>query len=390
MRQATFPIRKITKRGSVFYSIYVPPYLSPSGKKTYQYFSTRADAERRRSELLASTRTESKLTTLSNAQITDATRALERLAEAGIELSLDRAIELALPVLKSAGRQITIDQLLSDFASAKANDWSDASKRAFNTSAKTFLRRWSGHLASTIDSDALESWYTTTFASSGYRAHEVRTIRPAFSWAVRRKLLAESPYSRMESVRVRRKPITIYSPDEASRLMHACSADCCAAFALLLFAGIRPKELTRLTWGHIRDGYIHITADIAKTQQVRNVEIEPTLEAWLASTGKHNPDEPVCPPDWIRRARATRATAGVHSLPDTPRHSYASYHYVHHKDVATLKANLGHAPGSDTLFIHYRAAATPRDAERYWSILPQSRYDSTSALSLPSDLRATS
>lgn len=334
------------------------------------YFSTRAEAEVKRGELLAATRTESKITELSNAQVRDAQRALERLAEAGLELTLDKAIELALPVLKASGRQMTVDQLLSDFAAAKANDWSAASKRSFATSAKTFLKRWSGHMVSTIDPDDLDAWYTATFASSGYRAHEVRTIRPAFSWAVRRKILKESPFSRMEGIRVKRKPIIIYTPDETARLMVACPMDARAAFALLLFAGIRPKELTRLTWGNIRDGYIHVTADIAKTQQVRNVEIEPTCAAWLASTGTHAPDEPICPPDWVRRARAIRAAAGVHSQPDTPRHSYASYHYAAHKDVATLKANMGHAPNSDTLFIHYRAAATPADAARYWAILP--------------------
>lgn len=373
MRQATFSIRKVIQNGYTFYAIYIPAYLSSTGKKHYQYFGTKAEAERRRAELIASTRTESKLTTLSNAQITDATRALERLAEAGIDLTLDRAIELALPVLRSSGRKITVDQLFLDFAAAKANDWSDASKRAFATSAKTFLRRWSGTLISTIDSDELETWYNATFASSGYRAHEVRTIRPAFSWAVRRKLLQESPYSRMEGIRIKRKPITIYTPEETARLMQACPIDARAAFALLLFAGVRPKELTRLTWANIRDGYIHITADIAKTQQVRNIEIEPTLAAWLDSTGSHAQNEPICPPNWVRRSRAIRTAAGVHSLPDTPRHSYASYHYASYKDTASLKANLGHSPNSDTLFIHYRAAATPKDAACYWAILPQSK-----------------
>lgn len=370
MRQASLKIIRQENSSSVFWSIYVPAYLNPSGKAGKMYFSTRAEAEAKRWELLAATRTESKLTELSNVQIRDAQRALERLAEAGLDLTLDRAIELALPVLRSSGRNITVDQLFQDFAEAKANDWSDASKRAFSTSAKTFLQRFGGRLLSTIDSDELEVWYSTSFVSTGYRAHELRTIRPAFSWAVRRKILQESPYSRMEGIRVKRKPIVIYTPDEARRLMETCPIDACAAFALLLFAGVRPKELTRLTWANIRDGYIHITANIAKTQQVRNIEIEPNCAAWLATTGSHDPNTPICPPDWVRRARAIRAAAGVHSQPDTPRHSYASYHLAAHKDVATLKANLGHAPNSDTLFIYYRAAATPTDAEKYWAIMP--------------------
>lgn len=129
-------------------------------------------------------------------------------------------------------------------------------------------------------------------------------------------------------------------------------------------------RMPRLTWGDIRDGYIHITSAVAKTQQVRNIELDPTCSAWLDSTGAHDPSSPICPPDWLRRARAVRSRAGVHSLPDTPRHSYASYHLAKYKDVAGLKANLGHAPNSDTLFIHYRAAATPADAARFWAIVP--------------------
>ena len=66
MRQATFSIRKVIQNGYTFYSIYTPAYLSPTGKKHYQYFGTKAEAERKRAELIASTRTESKITDLSN------------------------------------------------------------------------------------------------------------------------------------------------------------------------------------------------------------------------------------------------------------------------------------------------------------------------------------
>lgn len=335
------------------------------------YFGTRAEAEEKRWELLAATRTESKLQELSNAQVRDAQRALERLAENGLDMSLDRAIELALPVLRSAGCQVSVDKLLADFAAAKEGDWSEASKRAFATSAKTFLKRWGGRLVSTIDALELEDWYAVAFGSAGYRAHEVRTIRPAFSWAVRRRVIQESPFSRMEGVRVRRKPIVVYSPDEVRRIMEAAPVECRAAFALLLFAGVRPKELTRLTWGDIRDGYIHITAAIAKTQQVRNIEVEGTLSAWLAVAGRHEPEEAVCPANWVRRRREVLKAAGVHALPDTARHSYASYHLALYKDVGALKANLGHAPNSDTLFVHYRAAATVADARAFWAVWPK-------------------
>ena len=99
MRQASLKIVRQENASSVFWSIYVPAYLNPSGKAGKTYFSTRAEAESKRWELLAATRTESKLTELSNVQIRDAQRAYERLAEAGLELTLDKVVELALPVL---------------------------------------------------------------------------------------------------------------------------------------------------------------------------------------------------------------------------------------------------------------------------------------------------
>ena len=83
--------------------------------------------------------------------------------------------------------------------------------------------------------------------------------------------------------------------------------DCKTAYALLLFAGIRPVELTRLRWGAVRDGFIHLTPAVTKTAQVRNVEIEPNLAAWLAADAGHAADELICPTNWKRKNQATLA-----------------------------------------------------------------------------------
>lgn len=45
MKQSSYPIRKITKGNSAFYSVYIPAYLSPTGRKKYHYFHSRANAE---------------------------------------------------------------------------------------------------------------------------------------------------------------------------------------------------------------------------------------------------------------------------------------------------------------------------------------------------------
>ena len=371
MRIARFNIRKETKNGYTFWKIHVPKWINPSGKDGYAYFHTKAEAERKRGELIAATRSESKLMVLTNAQTSDAMRALERLAEHGLTCTLDKAVEVALPHLLASGRHVTAEQLCKEFAESKAASWSAVSKRNFATISKLFLAEFEGRAISEISGRDIESWLSARFPTAGYKANALRTIRPAFSWAVRQELLQSSPFDKVEQVRTRAHDgVDVFTPDEAARLMSCAPADCIAAFAILLFAGVRPTELTRLTWGNIREGFIHITPSIAKTQQVRNIELEPTLAAWLATTGTHQTEESICPPNWLRKRQETVKAAGLQGRPDTARHSYATYHLALHKDVNALKANLGHSKGSDTLFVHYRAAATPADAERYWSILP--------------------
>jgi len=364
MRIARFNIRKETKNGYTFWKIHVPKWVNPSGKDGYAYFHTKAEAERKRGELIAATRSESKLMVLTNAQTTDAMRALERLAEHGLTCTLDKAVEVALPHLLASGRHVTAEQLCKEFA---------VSKRNFATISKLFLAEFEGRAIADISGRDMEAWLSARFPSAGYKANALRTIRPAFSWAVRQDLLQTSPFEKVEQVRTRTHDgIDIFTPTEAARLMDCAPADCIAAFALLLFAGVRPAELTRLTWANIRDGFIHITPTIAKTQQVRNIEMEPTLAAWLACTGPHLPEDSICPPNWLRKRQEAVKAAGLQGRTDTARHSYATYHLARHKDVNALKANLGHSKGSDTLFIHYRAAATPADATCYWAILPPS------------------
>ena len=371
MSAPKFKIKRFDRGGTPFYGIFVPPHLNVSGKKGYYYYRTRAEAERGRAELGRALTSDKVLHILSNAQQEDALRALELLQRHGVGGSLVEALETALPLLTSDGRHVTVEALCEAFAEAKQAGWSAASVRNFRHVSTLFLERFGGQVVAAVTAQDLQGWLAERFPSAGYQAAVVRTLRPAFNYAVRQRWLTESPFERMEAVRVRRNDgVDVFSPEEARRIMETVPVDCRAAFALLLFAGVRPQELTRLKWGDVRDGFIHITAKIAKRGQVRNIEIEPTLAAWLALEGRHAPDSPVCPANWKRKYQAARAAAGVAGRQDTARHSYATYYLAKYKNTDALKANMGHSRGSDMLFVHYRAAATPAQAEEYWSILP--------------------
>lgn len=373
MKQAKFNIRKMEKSGITYYSINIPAYLNPAGKATRVYYRTKSEAERKRGELIASTRTESKELVLSNAQIVDAQRALQRLSEARLSMSLDRAIELALPLLKTKGVQMTVDELLEIYLTRKSAQWSTIGKSNFKRASARFLKTFSGYMLTDINARDIEEWLQNRSISLGTQESELRLIRSAFNYAVRQEILPTSPLSRVELSR--KNPhveIDIYTPAEAQKLLENAPKDCKAAFAILLFAGVRPKELTRLTWADIREGFIHLSPKITKTRQVRNIDIEPNLAAWLSAypneTG--NEEARIIPPNWQRKAPKTRKNAGLSKRNDAARHSYATYHLTKYRDKGLLEANMGHVQGSDMLMRHYRAAATPAEADAYWSILP--------------------
>ena len=372
MRQPQLKIKQTTKTGVPYYTLFCPSYLMPDKKERLMLFRKKQDAEKKRAELMAALRAECREAVLTNSQLVDARRAYERLAEHGLSMTLDKAIELAIPTLKSTGRYVAVSSLLDSFAKVKAVSWRPHTARNFKVVARMFAERYGERSVADITPKLLEEWFAALEKKPAYIAGLIRTLRPAFSYALRQGMIPDCPFSKLEPVRVpARERIDIFTPEEARKLMETAPADCKTAYALLLFAGIRPTELTRLTWANVRDGFIHITPGIAKVGQVRNVEIEPTLQAWLDAAGRHQPSDSICPSNWKRKNQETRRLAGLANRQDVPRHSYATYHLAKHRDRGLLEANMGHSHNSAMLMKHYRAAATPAQAEAYWAILPE-------------------
>jgi hypothetical protein len=50
------------------------------------------------------------------------------------------------------------------------------------------------------------------------------------------------------------------------------------------------------------------------------------------------------------------------------RHSFGSYYLAQFNDAAKLALEMGNSPA--TIFRHYRQLVKPKDAERYWKIMP--------------------
>lgn len=330
-------------------------------------FRARADAERFRLELLAAWR-ERDGVPLTAHEVAEARAAWRLLAENEIVgVSLVDAVRAALPVLRKNG-QMPVAELMEAFRSVKAASWRPKSEKNFRDAARRFCEAFGERPVAGLQPAELSEWLAGTYENAVTRAHVRRTLEPAFNYAVRQEVIEVSPWSKVERERLKKdSPIDILTVPEAMRLMNEAPADCKAAFALMLFAGIRPQEVERLKWDDIREGVVHVTALAAKTRQVRNVEVLPVLAAWLdAFRGEGS----ICPPNWKRKRQATRRAVGLESRQDVLRHSFASYHLAAFGDINATKLQLGHSARSDLLFAHYRAAVTKTAAAGFWKLFP--------------------
>jgi integrase len=143
-----------------------------------------------------------------------------------------------------------------------------------------------------------------------------------------------------------------------------------------LFAGLRPdRELGLLKWSAVDldGGTVVVDGKSAKGRRRRVVDLSPGAVAllklakgWSAAAGM----EGVVPRNFRKRWEALRASAGLLEgwVPDGMRHSYASYHLALHENEGRLKAQMGHAAGSEVLWQHYRARVTRGEAARFWQI----------------------
>lgn len=124
-------------------------------------------------------------------------------------------------------------------------------------------------------------------------------------------------------------------------------------FALCCLSGVRPDEVPRLTWDDIHLEKEHQIIEINKAKggrRRRNAEICKPLLRILAWAKKKK----LAPGFYSRRKfDRIRRDAGVFDIweKDILRHTYASHHYILHKDIKRLISNMGNS--EDVLFQHY-------------------------------------
>lgn len=193
-----------------------------------------------------------------------------------------------------------------------------------------------------------EEWLNVAFHTNP-QFNKARTmLHGLFEFALRREWCDKNPIKRIERKKAVEKEIQPLKLAETKRLIKNAQRESpvyAIVAALLVYTGIRPREVRRLTWRDIdtEEKTITVRSQCSKTGGVRQVEIPPVLNRLLITHKSQNSSH-ICPTDWQRRWRKIRDNSGFRGrwVQDVLRHTYASFHAKNYADLPRLQLNMGH------------------------------------------------
>ena len=229
----------------------------------------------------------------------------------------------------------------SELSVSECEEWLNA---AFHTNPQC------KRSANEISPQAKDPKGETAHEVSASQFNKARTmLHGLFEFALRREWCDKNPIKRIERKKVIEKEIQPLKLAETKRLIKTAqneSPNCAVAAALLVYTGIRPREVRRLTWRDIdtEEKTITVRSQCSKTGGVRQVEIPPVLNRLLIAHSRELKEEKICPTDWQRRWRKIRDNSGFRGrwIQDVLRHTYASFHAKYYANLPRLQLNMGH------------------------------------------------
>jgi len=308
-KRPQFAFRK-TARG---WLVNIPPTVSASGERERCYFKTRDlakdHAAKLRNEFLE---TGARAHAIKPALAEDATRAAATL----------RAFSITLT---QAARFYADHHDKRKAAPTLAEAWTAALVRRVNHRARYVadLKAWEKALPDSLlemnchditTDDIRKALDETTTGKTRWR-NGLAILSAVLGDVVKDGKLEKNP---ARAVHIGRKveqddEVTIYTPDELKALFAACKdypkaegetdrlcAACAVPFAVMAFAGIRPDEITRLSWEDVSLELhnIRIGSKVAKKATRRNVRVNPTLAAWIETIPADKRKGKLTPPRW--------------------------------------------------------------------------------------------
>jgi integrase len=295
------------------------------------------------------------------------------------DVTLEQGIEAALGIF--AERQKVKDsklvsELLPLWEHEKLNSrlkpLRQRSKQTIRAMGATFKADLGSYRIKEVTSEVAEKYLHDKNVSNQTKRNLRSYLGQFFNWCIKKSFHNQNPVASIE-IHVERTTPQYFSSEHCGAIIKAAEAnDMIGYFALCLFAGIRPKEVERMTWKNVNleTKEIHLTANITKTKRDRLFRMSDNLAVWLSTLDQEKPL--INTNHKKQRAKVIKALKSqkIQWIDDGLRHSFATYHYAKNKSLEELGHVMGNSPEIITRF--YKGAVPEKQVSDFWGILPQS------------------
>ena len=182
-----------------------------------------------------------------------------------------------------------------------------------------------------------------------------------------------------------RGEVEIYTPKEIEKLLLAAmesDIDMIPALVVGAFQGLRPAEFHAegarrqpLKWDAFiwNDNILYITGQKVRSKVNRDIPLHPVTRAWLKPFNEDHGEIWNFKQAHSKKLIALRAKAGVRSIYDGLRHSYASYRIRRLKgNLPELAQEMGNSPKE--IINSYKRNVTDAEADAWFNVMPPDNY----------------
>lgn len=294
------------------YTSYKVADYGADGRRRFKTFGSKLKAEAYARSLIRARYGSVEKVVMSGQEKEDWHKAVTILKERGIKSPLPRVAHLFAEAAESAGGEdlvveagrfykkkherafvpVQIGQLADDFVEAlralgRSKRYVQALKHYLGSFAKLVGRTTTtDHLTREV----LQKFFADLSLSARSKENYANSLRTFFEHAKSKRHLA-SDWDEIDHVdlpTIKKGKIPTFDAEKLMKLFAAATDEFIPCLAIGAFVGIRPAEIERLDWVHIRlradklqDRIINLDADITKTNSRRSVPIHKTLAQWL-------------------------------------------------------------------------------------------------------------
>lgn len=379
-----------------------------AGKRRMTSYATYSEARDAADKLVRDIASGSQAAGLTATQAADALAALQRLdtlrQDTGRRFSLLGAVaEFADATRKLRGhalveavdgflgsvatvKHVTLHEAIEQFISFRNGKTVAAEGRrpqlspehAYNTALwlREFDNAFPGHAVGDLTKQHLDA-YMGKFAGSAPKTRNERrgVVKMFLRWCIEQDYLAATcrlfGATGLKHENADPDEIDYYRPNELRAMLENADKDLLPFVALAGLAGLREREIVRLTWEDVFrvPGHVEVGALKAKTRSRRLVEMVPALAAWLepyrGRTGAL----------WTDGYDAFHVEFGrlrdslkVPHRRNGLRHAFVSAHYAMHADEGLTAKEAGNSP--QMVHKNYKGLLTRKQGEAWFSVAP--------------------